>query len=148
MDKRHDVFKDLVEQVSIDANEILDTKLSEKIMEMEKMMNELRELNLNVSPSTYIPTCEEIEASAGMTGKKRKVEETGAVVCTIDVPANREIKEQIKTLGIKITESIEMLGTVKTWIQLNIPKIEDGNNFGVAVQVRWYKLRSSRFLLN
>lgn len=27
-----------------------------------------------------------------------------------------------------------MLNTVKMWIQLNIPRIEDGNNFGVNVQ--------------
>jgi len=27
-----------------------------------------------------------------------------------------------------------MLNTVKIWIQLNIPRIEDGNNFGVGIQ--------------
>ncbi len=31
-------------------------------------------------------------------------------------------------------ELVEMLNTVKIWIQLNIPKIEDGNNFGVSIQ--------------
>jgi len=29
---------------------------------------------------------------------------------------------------------IEMINTVKIWIQLNIPRIEDGNNFGVSIQ--------------
>jgi hypothetical protein len=27
-----------------------------------------------------------------------------------------------------------MINTVKIWIQLNIPRIEDGNNFGVSIQ--------------
>jgi len=27
-----------------------------------------------------------------------------------------------------------MLNTVKIWIQLNVPRIEDGNNFGVSIQ--------------
>merc|ERR1712196_381847 len=31
-------------------------------------------------------------------------------------------------------EGLNMLGQVKTWISLNIPRIEDGNNFGVGVQ--------------
>jgi len=34
----------------------------------------------------------------------------------------------------EVLELIEMLGTVKIWIQLNIPRIEDGNNFGVSIQ--------------
>jgi hypothetical protein len=28
-----------------------------------------------------------------------------------------------------------MLSSIKLWIELNIPRIEDGNNFGVSVQV-------------
>lgn len=29
---------------------------------------------------------------------------------------------------------MEMCNTIKVWIQLNIPRIEDGNNFGVSIQ--------------
>jgi hypothetical protein len=33
-----------------------------------------------------------------------------------------------------VLDFIEHLNTVKIWIQLNIPRIEDGNNFGVSIQ--------------
>ncbi len=39
-----------------------------------------------------------------------------------------------QTLKKEVMELVEMLNTVKIWIQLNIPKIEDGNNFGVSIQ--------------
>ena len=34
------------------------------------------------------------------------------------------------------TESYVFIVQIKIWIQLRIPKIEDGNNFGVSIQVR------------
>ncbi|XP_074478516.1 proteasome activator complex subunit 1 [Sebastes fasciatus] len=47
-----------------------------------------------------------------------------------------EVKPQIQTLK-------EKLNTVSMWVQLNIPKIEDGNNFGVAVQEKVFELLTS-----
>lgn len=40
----------------------------------------------------------------------------------------------IKVVRHHVTEAMEMLSTAKMWIQLSIPRIEDGNNFGVSVQ--------------
>jgi hypothetical protein len=34
----------------------------------------------------------------------------------------------------EILELVEAANAVKLWIQLNIPRIEDGNNFGVSIQ--------------
>ena len=40
--------------------------------------------------------------------------------------------------------ALKMCNAVKIWIQLNIPRIEDGNNFGVSIQVRAPPLVPSR----
>ncbi|XP_034067854.1 proteasome activator complex subunit 1 [Gymnodraco acuticeps] len=45
----------------------------------------------------------------------------------------QEVKPQVQTLK-------EKLNTVSMWVQLQIPKIEDGNNFGVAVQEKVFEL--------
>ncbi|XP_060949630.1 proteasome activator complex subunit 1 [Limanda limanda] len=48
----------------------------------------------------------------------------------------QEVKPQIHTLK-------EKLNTVSMWMQLQIPKIEDGNNFGVAVQEKVFEVLTS-----
>lgn len=34
-----------------------------------------------------------------------------------------------------VVDNLRVLPQVSMWVQLQVPKIEDGNNFGVAVQV-------------
>eukprot|EP00002_Diphylleia_rotans_P030877 TRINITY_DN6391_c0_g1_i1.p1 TRINITY_DN6391_c0_g1~~TRINITY_DN6391_c0_g1_i1.p1 ORF type:complete len:291 (+),score=82.68 TRINITY_DN6391_c0_g1_i1:51-923(+) len=50
------------------------------------------------------------------------------------ITCNKAIITLIQILKPKIFELVEMIDAVKMWIQLNIPKIEDGNNFGVSIQ--------------
>lgn len=49
--------------------------------------------------------------------------------------SHQTIVALLNTLKLEVLELIETINTVKIWIQLNIPKIEDGNNFGVSIQV-------------
>eukprot|EP00128_Syssomonas_multiformis_P003049 Colp12_sorted_trinity150504_noHs@21235 len=53
----------------------------------------------------------------------------------LHVATNAHIAKLVEALRGYILELIELCNTVKLWIQLNIPRIEDGNNFGVSVQV-------------
>jgi len=50
------------------------------------------------------------------------------------IPSNKMIMQLLSALKKELLELVEMINTVKLWIQLNIPRIEDGNNFGVSIQ--------------
>uniref|UniRef100_A0A8C5F4J5 Proteasome activator complex subunit 1 n=1 Tax=Gadus morhua TaxID=8049 RepID=A0A8C5F4J5_GADMO len=70
--------------------------------------------------------------------KRKKKEEVsppcGPICCNEHVErALREVKPQINSLK-------EKLNTVSMWMQLQIPQIEDGNNFGVAVQEKVFEM--------
>lgn len=53
---------------------------------------------------------------------------TGTVIC------NGPICDLIKIVKPIIRELVEDSNMLKMWISFLIPKIEDGNNFGVSVQ--------------
>ncbi|KAF1372859.1 proteasome activator complex subunit 1 [Sander lucioperca] len=86
---------------------------------------------------------EEKEAKEGKEGKKDKDsdkedEDSGppcGPICSNERVESllQEVKPQIQTLK-------EKLNTVSMWVQLQIPRIEDGNNFGVAVQEKVFEL--------
>lgn len=73
------------------------------------------------------------------SGKKRKLEHdhihviTGPPPCGM-VPCNKKIVELVDVIKPHITSLMENCNKVKMWIQLLIPRIEDGNNFGVSIQ--------------
>ena len=52
----------------------------------------------------------------------------------LSFPTNKQIMEMKARVCRDALDLIEMVGTVRLWIQLNVPRIEDGNNFGVAIQ--------------
>jgi proteasome activator subunit 2 (PA28 beta) len=50
---------------------------------------------------------------------------------------HQKIVEALKIVKAETMELIEIVNNIKIWIQLNIPRIEDGNNFGVSIQGTW-----------
>ncbi|OII77199.1 proteasome activator PA28 beta subunit family protein [Cryptosporidium andersoni] len=52
----------------------------------------------------------------------------------ISISSNNQIKELVTSVKSEVSELIEMIGSIKLWVQLNIPQIQNGNNFGVGVQ--------------
>lgn len=55
------------------------------------------------------------------------------------------IIEQAEMLKQEVLQAVSNFGAVKIWIQLNIPRIEDGNNFGVGIQV-WIQLGKTQLM--
>lgn len=53
---------------------------------------------------------------------------------TIPVPSNDAVVKQLEALKLEVLEQAECLNTLTIWIELNVPRIEDGNNFGVEIQ--------------
>eukprot|EP01068_Selenidium_serpulae_P002614 Selendium_serpulae@DN2581_c0_g1_i3.p1 len=47
---------------------------------------------------------------------------------------NGEIRDLYDRIGKEWKDLLQTVHCIKLWLQLNIPRIEDGNNFGVAVQ--------------
>lgn len=71
--------------------------------------------------------------------KKRKLETDviGTPVMALPsgtVPCNSHIRQMIKIVKPYIWHLVEDANLLKMWISFLIPKIEDGNNFGVSIQ--------------
>jgi len=49
-------------------------------------------------------------------------------------PCNKTVSEMIAAIKPKIVELVEAANLLKMWVTFLIPRIEDGNNFGVSVQ--------------
>ncbi|TDG39604.1 hypothetical protein AWZ03_013977 [Drosophila navojoa] len=72
-----------------------------------------------------------------MPKRARKEDVSGTTVLTLPsgtVPCNKPLCEMIKVVKPIIRKLVEDSNLLKMWISFMIPKIEDGNNFGVSIQ--------------
>ncbi|XP_062848058.1 proteasome activator complex subunit 1 isoform X2 [Trichomycterus rosablanca] len=82
---------------------------------------------------------EEKDAKEGKKQDDRHKDEEEGPLCG-PIASNEKIEKLVKEIKPIIQMLKENLNTVSMWVQLQIPKIEDGNNFGVAVQEKVFEL--------
>ncbi|KAK1939506.1 putative subunit of proteaseome activator complex [Babesia divergens] len=76
-----------------------------------------------------------ISATEGANAKKTKRDaEEANEDNRIMTPSHKQIFKELESIKREAAELIEIIGNIKLWIQLNVPRIEDGNNFGVGIQ--------------
>ncbi|XP_067389212.1 proteasome activator complex subunit 1 [Emydura macquarii macquarii] len=71
--------------------------------------------------------------------EKKSEEEDKAPPCG-PVSSNETVVQLVSRVKAEIQAAKEELGLVTVWVQLQVPRIEDGNNFGVAVQEKVFEL--------
>ncbi|XP_041823874.1 proteasome activator complex subunit 1 [Melanotaenia boesemani] len=83
---------------------------------------------------------EEKEAKEGKKDKDSDKEEEDSGPPCGPICSNERVESLLREVKPEIQTLKEKLNTVSMWVQLQIPKIEDGNNFGVAVQEKVFEL--------
>jgi len=137
---------DLRKNIIDSAHNIVHNIFPRKVLKLNDIFEHHPQLNMAIEkveeglPVAY--NAEPIDPKdADHPTKKRKIGSTTAMDEASDpkeapplIPSNKIILQLLGLLKKELLEIIEMINTVKLWIQLNIPRIEDGNNFGVSIQ--------------
>lgn len=120
------------------ARIVIHTDLPKKILEMDKLFKDLHPPTHEEHLRYFQDLLQRQLEEHPVPSKKRKLDgdsaHASADVYLQAIPSYPSILESFKLLRQEVLHLIELFNTVKIWIQLNIPAIEDGNNFGVSIQ--------------
>ncbi|XP_029428939.1 proteasome activator complex subunit 3 isoform X1 [Rhinatrema bivittatum] len=143
--ERVDCFR---ERITSEAEDLVASFFPKKLLELDDF---LKNPDLNIQDLTLIhaemnmPVPDPILLTNSHDApnlKKRKLDEndenfSGTKVFVMPngmLKSNHQLVDIIEKVKPEIRLLIEKCNTVKMWVQLLIPRIEDGNNFGVSIQ--------------
>lgn len=115
-------FQKFKDGVGANAEDKLKDLFPRKAMELEELLK-------TFPPVDFSST----ESELGLRGGEPAESESKRLgpMCT---ESNEKIVKIIEQMKPEIIFVIEQLNSLKIWITLNIPKTQDGNNFGVGIQ--------------
>jgi len=143
MDCNTDQLAEYKEKLCREAENLLTNILPGRVREIEDLLDSpdlsvvnpervIEELNIPVPAAETLIN--------GGEAKKRKLEETDLegskvfVLPTGVVHTNTKITKLLKVVKPHLRQLVQDTNLLKMWISFMIPKIEDGNNFGVSIQ--------------
>lgn len=140
-DKLHDVSENLVKTVFpqkiVELGELAETDL----FRLSRISEIATSINIPVPAPVILNNSDDVDDALKPHPKKRKHDSDNDIQgCKVfvlpqgSVPCNKQLSDLIDIVKPKICCLIEHCNSLKMWIQLQIPRIEDGNNFGVSVQ--------------
>ncbi|XP_062387619.1 proteasome activator complex subunit 3-like [Sardina pilchardus] len=141
------------EQITAEAEDLVASFFPKKLLELDAFLKEpilnvqdFKEIQseLNVIVPDPVVFTNSHDGMDVQNAKKRKLEDgigddnihgsKGLAVPGGMLKCNARLVDLIERVKPEIRTLIEKSNTVKMWVQLLIPRIEDGNNFGVSIQ--------------
>jgi len=118
-------FNDMIKNLEQKCYRIIFDVFPEKIHHLDNLYKHNKEFNLDTDEVNQEIKFEEPTGTA---------EEIERKLGRIEIPANKALCDLEEILQKEILEMSEMINSLGIWVKLNVPRIADGNNFGVEVQ--------------
>ncbi|KAH0476341.1 MAG: hypothetical protein KVP17_003546 [Porospora cf. gigantea B] len=126
-------WEQLRREATLRAVKCLEETIPQKIVYLNTLVPVTGEIGSLLHLTDMPPSRVEGRDHLNNCGKRVKLDDEN-VVFTHEVAANEAVLRKSETSRDEALHLIEVISSIKLWIQLNVPRIEDGNNFGVAIQ--------------
>jgi hypothetical protein len=129
-------IKGMVQNLEKECYRIIFDIFPEKIKLLDEMYKSRKEFNLNKNEVK-----QELPKPSDLICEKKDDQERKTAQTVI--AANKALTDLVEVLQKEILEMSEMINALSIWVKLNVPRIADGNNFGVEVQEEITKVLES-----